>query len=127
MFMPEFDREYLIEKGYRHEEVVDSANKGLIIKDWILPDAKFTVERSDLLILVPDSYPDVPPDMFYFYPALCLKSTNRFPRATESFQPFNNVQWQRWSRHLGAGVWRRGIDGMHTYLKRVDEALRAAT
>lgn len=127
MFIPEFDRDYLTERDYAFQEIIDGNNKGLVIKDWVLPDSKFTIDRSDLLILMPDGYPDVPPDMFYFFPALYLKSSNRFPRATETFVPFNNIQWQRWSRHLGAEAWRRGIDGLHTYLKRIDEALKVAS
>ena len=127
MFLPEFDREYLTEKGYEFQEETDSNLKGLIIKRWTLPENKFTLEQSDLLILLPDGYPDISPDMFYFFPALLLKPTNRYARATEAFQSFRGTNWQRWSRHLDANQWRKGVDGIHTYLRRVDEALRAAS
>jgi hypothetical protein len=127
MFLPEFDREYLAEKGYEFQEEADHNLKGVIIKKWALPENKFTLDQSDLLIFLPDGYPDVSPDMFYFFPALLLRPTNRYPRATEAFQSFKGANWQRWSRHLDASQWRRGVDGIHTYLRRVDEALRAAS
>src|SRR5271169_3536891 len=110
MFLPEFDREYLIGKGYEFLEISETGKSGLILKNWSLPKEKFTVDRADLLIFLPQNYPDVPPDMFYFFPALLLQPTNRYPRATEVFEQFNGIRWQRWSRHLGAEVWRRGTD-----------------
>jgi len=127
MFLPEFDQEYLVAKGLEYGEVQENSKNGLTIKNWVLPPNKFTVDRSDLLIFLPSGYPDVPPDMFYFLPALLLKPASRYPRATEVFESFNGNQWQRWSRHLGAESWRRGTDGIHTYLKRVDEALIQAS
>lgn len=127
MFLPEADRDYLIEKGYEFEEAIDNNRKGLVIKNWVLPENKFNVTQSHLLILLPDSYPDIPPDMFYFHPSVLLMPTNRHARATDAMEAFRGIQWQRWSRHLGAEVWRRGVDGIHTYLKRVDEALKVAS
>lgn len=127
MFLPEFDREYLDEKEYEYKEEIDGNQKGLIIKNWLLPVDKFSADKSDLLILLPPQYPDVPPDMFYFFPDLLLKAANRYPRATEAKHTFKSVNWQRWSRHLDANHWRKGVDGIHTYLKRVDEALRRAS
>lgn len=127
MFLPEFDREYLTTKGYEFREEQENNRKGLIINNWTLPDNIFQTEKANLLIFLPDGYPDVPPDMFYFSPALLLKPSNRFARATEAMEPFIKISWQRWSRHLGGEKWRKGVDGIHTYLKRVDEALKVAS
>ncbi len=129
MVLPEGDRDYLTDKGYKFEEK-DYLNgvKGVVIKNLILPENKFTRPVADLLIILPPGYPDVPPDMFYFSPPLLLLPANRFARATEAMMTFgDNVQWQRWSRHLPPNNWRRQVDGIHTYLKRVEEALKRAS
>lgn len=125
MFLPESDRDYLNQKGYTFREVTDNAKNGLIISNWTLPEGKYNHEGSDLLIFIPTGYPDIPPDMFYFYPAILLPE-NRYAPASEVFEPFNTISWQRWSRHLGAEHWRSGVDGIHTYLKRVETALLSA-
>ena len=39
---------------------------------------------------------------------------------------FNNKEWQRWSRHSPKNNWRPGTDGLHTYIKKVETALRVA-
>lgn len=129
MVIPEADRDYLTDKGFEFEEKeYPNGVKGVLIKGLALPDHKFTLPKSNLLIILPPGYPDVPPDMFYFSPPLLLQPANRFARATESMMSFgDNIQWQRWSRHLPPNHWRRQVDGIHTYLKRIEEALNKAS
>lgn len=127
MFLPEFDRNYLIGKGYNFEEAVWNGQNGLIVKDFPLPEGKYNHQKSDLLILIPPGYPEVRPDMWYFFPAILLSPSNKPARATETQHPFNNVTWQRWSRHYPANEWRSGVDGIHSYLKRVNIALETAS
>lgn len=124
MFLPEFDRDYLTEKGYTFEEKVESNQNYLIIRNWSLPKDQYNVEQSDLLILIPGGYPDVKPDMWYFCPAILLKPENRYANATNYMQTILGEKWQRWSRH--SNDWRSGIDGMRTYLQRVQTALEVA-
>jgi len=128
MFLPEFDRDYLLEKGYQFEEKIDisTGQKGLIIKHWILPVGKFNFQTVDLLVLIPNGYPEIRPDMWYFNPGIVLDSTNRPARQTEANINFAGLVWQRWSRHFPANEWRSGIDGIHTYLKKVEAALEVA-
>ena len=45
MFLPEFDREYLLEKEYVFEEKTDANRNGLIIRNWILPVGKYNFEK----------------------------------------------------------------------------------
>lgn len=127
MFLPEFDREYLVSKGYQFEEKVDGIRHGLIIRNYELPIGKYNHERSDLLIIIPQGYPDTRPDMWYFFPAILLMPGNRPARQTQASIPFEGKTWQRWSRHYPADQWRSGIDGIHTYLKKIDTALQIAT
>ena len=127
MFLPEFDRDYLMEKGYQFEEKIDANRNGLIIRNWILPDGKFNLQTSDLLILIPNGYPEVRPDMWYFNPAILLAPSNKPARQTQANINFEGEVWQRWSRHYPANDWRSGIDGIHTYLKKVQTALEVAS
>lgn len=126
MFLPEFDREYLFDKGYIFEEITEANQNGLIIRNWILPSDRFNLEASDLLILIPQGYPDIKPDMWYFNPAILLSPLNENARQTQCNITFNEKMWQRWSRHFPANEWRSGIDGIHTYLKKVQIALEIA-
>ena len=71
-FLPEFDRDYLIEKAFDFVEKDQNGKKGLIIRNWILPKGKYNLEKSDLLVFLPPGYPDTPPDMFYLCPKIFL-------------------------------------------------------
>lgn len=126
MFLPESEKEYLNDKGFVFREVIENGINGLIINDWLLPQGKFNCNTADLLIFIPPGFPDVKPDMWYFYPQLLLNG-NRLARATEAMQQFNGRNWQRWSRHFAPTEWRPGADGIHTYLKKVDAALISAS
>jgi len=127
MFLPEFDRDYLLEKGYQFEEKIDANRNGLIIRNWILPEGKFNFQNADLLILIPNGYPEVRPDMWYFNPGLLLAPSNRPARQTQVNINFERKVWQRWSRHYPTNEWRSGIDGIHTYLKKIQIALETAS
>lgn len=127
MFLPEFDREYLLEKEYVFEEKIEANRNGLIIRNWILPTGKYNLDTTDLLILMPSGYPEVRLDMWYFNPAILLVPSNRLAKQTQVNINFEGKTWQRWSRHFPANEWRSGIDGIHTYLKKVQTALEIAT
>lgn len=127
VILPRQDREYLNIKGFEYRETNEGAKKALIIDNFQLPDTKFTENKSSLMIYLPDGYPDVPPDMFYFSPALLLKQNNHQPAAADVPENYLGITWQRWSRHAPAEEWRRGIDGIHSYLQRVILALKIAS
>ena len=123
-FLPERDRQYLSDRGFSWEEVVDGVTKGIILQNFNLPVGRFSVPTANILIVLPAFYPDVAPDMFYLMPWLQLISSGRFPRATEAAFAFQGQSWQRWSRHNDE--WRPGIDSIRTTLKRVQDALEVA-
>ena len=113
-FLPEADKNFLGEKQLDFREVQSNGHKGLILPNYALPAGKYDRDAVDLLILLPHGYPDTMPD-------------KKYPKATNVKFDFENKSWQRWSRHLPANNWRPGIDGLYTYLKRVEEAIRVAT
>lgn len=127
IFLPKKDIEYLEAKGLQYLEVQENGRNGLIIENYLLPEGKYNVSTTKLLIFIPQGYNDVNPDMFYCYPKLTLNPYNSMPAATEGNIAFNSVNWQQWSRHLNTGNdWRPGIDGLPSYLQKVNQALKIA-
>jgi len=125
-FLPESDRAYLSEKALNYREVTDNGQKGLILCDYVLPTKKFDRDNADLLILLPQGYSDIQPDMFYLYPGIFLMPDKSPVTKTQVNITFEKKEWQRWSRHSPKNDWRPGIDGIHTYLKKIDAALNNA-
>lgn len=117
-------RRYLNERAIAFEEVDSGGMKGVILRQFPLPQGRFDVAVADILILLPAGYPDNPPDMFYALPWLRLVSSNRYPNAANQPVAFAGQNWQRWSRHNNE--WRAGIDGIWTMVKRVETALEKA-
>jgi len=125
-FLPESDRNYLMDKNIRYREAIDNGKKGIVLIDFELPKDKYNNDKVDLLILFPKGYSDIPPDMFYLYPGVKLKPNMQLAKATNVSIVFEQKKWQRWSRHFQKTDWRPGIDGIHTYLKKIETALRIA-
>jgi hypothetical protein len=123
-FLPERDRQYLVDHGFSWEEVEDGVTKGIILQNFNLPVKRFSTPTANILIVLPGLYPDVAPDMFFLMPWLYLASSGAFPKAADVPFPFQGQSWQRWSRHNSE--WRSGIDGIWTMLKRVENALEVA-
>jgi hypothetical protein len=119
--LPESESTYLKEKGFEFEEVSEGGQIAVVIRGMPVSEALYGVTATDILILVPPGFPDVPPDMFYAFPWLKLTSTGAYPRAADVPHNFDGRSWQRWSRHNAE--WRPGKDGIATFLKRVSHAL----
>lgn len=127
IFLPKKDSEYLEAKGLQYSEIQETGKNGLIIENYPLPVGKYNVSTTRLLIFIPQGYNDVNPDMFYCFPKLALSPLNSIPAATEGVVVFDSINWQQWSRHLNVGNdWRAGIDGIHSYLQKVNQALKTA-
>jgi hypothetical protein len=125
-FVPMKDRAYLESKGFQYKEINDGARNGLIINNFPINEEKFKIKEASLLIILPNGYSDVAPDMFYFSPDLKLANSNTYPAAADVFENYFGVNWQRWSRHFDGNNWRSGIDGIESYIQRVITALKAA-
>jgi len=122
--LPAKDRKYLLARGFAFDEVTSGSVNGLVFPNFTLPKGLFDRDSSALLIILPSGYPDLPPDMFYLNPWARLASTKQYANRADQAYQFNNLNWQRWSRHNTE--WRRGKDGIWTMLKRVEHALKEA-
>ena len=123
-FLPEADLEYLDSKGIVFQEVEHNGTKGVILKDRPLPQGRFDTIKVDVLILLPNGYPDLAPDMFYLLPWVKLTASKTYPSKADHPLEFGGQKWQRWSRHNPD--WRPGVDGLRTMIKRVEDAFEKA-
>jgi len=117
-------RRYLTDRGMTFEEVQESGQQVVVLRNFALPMGRFDAATADVLIYLPAGYPDNAPDMFYCQPWLKLVSVNRYPNNADQPQLFRSLSWQRWSRHNSA--WRPGVDGIWTMVKRIENALQEA-
>ncbi|MDB5800598.1 MAG: hypothetical protein JWL63_1537 [Rhodocyclales bacterium] len=123
-FLPKKCQQYLAKRGFAYEQLEEGAQKAIILRGVKLPEGKYDSAQADILIMLPPSYPDCAPDMFYAMPWLRLATTKSYPRAADYPIAFTGLQWQRWSRHNSE--WRSGVDGIWTMIKRIEEALEVA-
>jgi hypothetical protein len=96
----------------------------VVIPSFPLP-AGFAQTSADLLLRLSPGYPDVPPDMWWFCPAVRRTDGQVIP-ATESQENHLGRTWQRWSRHLNPAQWRSGVDSLESYLALVRQELESA-
>lgn len=122
--LPSMDREYLESHKMAYELESDGKQTGVILKEVSLPAGKFDHESVEVMILLPQGYPDARPDMFFLRPWVKLTTTGSYPNAADQAFNFRGHAWQRWSRH--SEEWRSGVDGLHTMIARVRYAIENA-
>jgi len=126
MALPEHDLTYLEERQLPHDVAVDEGMTCVVFRDWRLPPG-YDRDDADLMIRLQTGYPDVPPDMWWFDPAVRLADGRMVP-ATEVTEQHLGRNWQRWSRHFQDGQWQSGIDGLESYLALIQrELMRCAS
>lgn len=123
-WLPARDQRFIESNGLEVECVEQANQKALIIRNFEMPAGKFKIDRSDILILLPPAYPDVPPDMFYADPWIRLLTPDRCPNEADQPHQFGDRNWQRWSRH--SSEWRPGTDGLRSHVRRIRTALETA-
>ena len=122
--LPPIDQDYLQARAPGHAVALDGGMIAIVIPSFPLPTG-YTATAADLLLRLSPGYPDVPPDMWWFEPAV-RRTDGQTIAATESQEPYLGRIWQRWSRHLNPGQWRSGIDSLESYLALVRMELDAA-
>lgn len=122
--LPQVDREILQTRNLDHTVSVDGGMTCVVITNYRLPDG-LNQRTSNLLLRLSPGYPDVPPDMWWFSPSVA-RADGQAIAATQVIESYFGRQWQRWSRHLSAGVWKSGIDSLESYLALVNHELSVA-
>lgn len=121
MTLPEPDAEFLARRGLVHTVTVDGPMTCVVLQDWRLPQG-LNVTTADLLIRLQPGYPDLPPDMWWFSPAV-TRANGGAIEATQASENHLGRTWQRWSRHFQPGQWRSGVDGLESYIALIDREL----
>jgi len=136
-FLPEEDQEFLADNAIEHRELTERMPDGTVRRGilfagfrfsgalWRSDGALVSADRCDLLILVPDGYATAKLDSFYTDPKL-RRSDGSFPQNANGDTSLFQQTWQFWSRHLGDGDWRVGVDGLRTFLSYIRGELKAA-
>jgi len=119
--LPSNDTKYLAERAVNHSITTEANMTCVVVRDYSLPRG-FDRPHSDLLLRFNAGYPDVAPDMWWFDPPLRRVDGQQIP-ATEVIERHLGRSWQRWSRHLVAGQWRSGVDGVKSFLAMVRREL----
>ena len=122
--LPQADLDHLRQRAIEHSTSVEGGVTCVCIPRFPLP-AGFDRSEADLLLRLSVGYPDVPPDMWWFSPAVRRLDGTEIP-ATQAQERHLGRDWQRWSRHLTAGQWRSGIDSLESYLAIVRREVAAA-
>jgi hypothetical protein len=116
------DEAYLKGKRYEFEVRADQGLICVVITNYELPPG-FDRPSSNLLLRLPQGFPDAPPDMFWFTPPIRLQVDGSFPPAAAQMEQYLGEMWQRFSRHLNAGAWRPGTDNLASYLALIGAEL----
>ncbi len=122
--LPPIDQSHLNERASGSTVTLDGGMICVVIPDFALP-AGYTEKKADLLLRLSPGYPDIPPDMWWFHPAV-LRVDGQSIVATSSQEAYLGRIWQRWSRHFTAGQWRSGVDSIESYLALVRKELDVA-
>lgn len=116
------DHEWLKARGFDYEVIEESGWTNLIIKGYVLPPG-FDHDQVDLLVRLASGFPDSPPDMFWVDPWIKLVRTQAYAPTSEQAETHAGRTWQRFSRHLGPGAWRPGIDSLESWMASIRNLL----
>jgi hypothetical protein len=111
------DFELLTELQITHTTYRDGGTTLLVLHDYPLP-AGYSADTVEVLIVVPDQYPDAALDMWWVYPWITFSNGVRpanadQPQVFANYEPEPGRVWQRFSRHP---AWRMGQDDLRTFL-----------
>lgn len=120
--LDETDHEWLRKRGFNYEVIDGGGWTNLIIRNYRLPPG-FDHEQVDLLIRLASGFPDSPPDMFWVDPWIKLAATQAYAPASAQPEEHLGRTWQRFSRHLGPGAWRPGIDSLESWVLSIRQLL----
>lgn len=121
MAIPEEEINSLIQRGLLHTVVEEGNMTCVVFAGYTLPSG-VTVAQADLLVRLSPGFPDIPPDMWWFSPAV-MRADGQAISATDVTEVHLGRSWQRWSRHLPAGQWQPGVDCIESFLALIRREL----
>ncbi len=116
------DEAYLNKSDLNLDTVVDNGRRWAILRQFALPPG-YNVDRADIAIEIPPTYPTAQLDMFYCLPHLSCSSGAGIPK-TDSRQVIEGDSFQRWSRHRqGETKWKPETDSIITHIAIIADSL----
>ncbi len=111
---------YLAERWPGYTVAQEGGNVVVVLPGYELP-AGFEPRPVDLCLLLPFGFPETQPDMFWVDPWVMLHGQR--PATADQPQQIVGRTWQRFSRHLPAGAWLPGIDGLQSWITMIGTRL----
>lgn len=121
MSLPQSDIACLAERGIQYSVSSEANMTCIVFPGYALPTG-YNLAAADLLLRLQPGFPDVPPDMWWFYPAI-RRADGSVIQATEVMERHLGRDWQRWSRHFNGGQWRSGVDSLESFLALIRREL----
>ena len=114
------DVSFLASAGLHWQTIIDGG-RWLVVDGYALP-AGYNAPRCSIAVEIPESYPGAQLDMFFCNPHLIANGAA--PPRTEHRQLIANTEFQRWSRHRGAGSeWTPGVDNLESHFALIEHAI----
>jgi len=104
---------------YRVDEIHEGNPIIIVIKNFPLPTG-FKIEKTDLLLKIPISFPNGKPDMFWVNPDAIPKA-KKLP-FTPQIEANLGRQWLRYSWHLQK--WNPNHDNLFTFIEFIESGLK---
>lgn len=128
--LPEDDIAFLNDKYPSHIVRQVGSEIHVVLPQFIFP-AAYNPTLADLLLRLPAGYPNAAPDMFWTKPDVMLtngawpaaSSHKEVPGSGAGVEVYENVQWQRWSRHFQGG-WMVGKHGLRSFVGAIIQELK---
>lgn len=121
MSLPQADIACLAERGIQYTVSSEANMTCVLFPGYLLPKG-YNLAAADLLLRLQPGFPDVPPDMWWFFPAI-RRADGGVIQATEVMERHLGRDWQRWSRHFNGGQWRSGVDSLESFLALIRREL----
>ncbi len=108
----------------------DETKQFLVLKSFRLPEGLYDQQCCDVLVVIPNNYPQAGNDMFWTYPRLSRCDGKAIPQTnnpgTGDNRMHQDIEFCRWSRHWpnGPSAWKPGSDGVVTIIRRLEWAFR---
>jgi hypothetical protein len=101
----------------------------VLLRKFQFPE-HYSPRDADLLLRLPAGYPNAAPDMFWTRPDVKLASGawpaasehHEIPGAGKGSEVYENIAWQRWSRHFEGG-WVVGAHGLQSFVRAIVQEL----
>jgi len=109
----------LLDEGWAVDLIESEGMACIVFHGFVVPHG-YSKAVTDLLLMLPLSYPNGKPDMFWVDVDLHL-ANGSVPRSADVVQTHLDRQWRRFSWHVT--MWNPATDDLRTYLEFVNSRL----